>query len=197
MILLWQNSRLPRRQSMRVALLGGGMIARLVLEHVRGGEFPGMEIVALAGRNGSSRGRALAREFGVSYVSSRAALVAARPAAVVEAASHDAVREHLVALLEAGIGVVVLSIGALADDRLRYAAEDAARRSGALLYVPSGGIGGLDALKAACAAAVDEVSMPLAYPPAAGKGIPHVAALSFELDRPRSAQTLFAGPARV
>src|SRR2546426_11535660 len=104
MILLWQNSRLPRRQSMRVALLGGGTIARLVLQHVRGGEFPGMEIVALAGRNGSSRGRALAREFGVSYVSSRAALVAARPAAVVEAASHDAVREHLVALLEAGIG---------------------------------------------------------------------------------------------
>src|SRR5882672_7272846 len=152
MILLWQNSRLPRRQSMRVALLGGGTIARLVLQHVRGGEFPGVEIVAVAGRNGSSRGSALAREFGVSYVAGRAALVAARPAAVVEAASHDAVREHLVALLEAGIHVVVLSVGALADDRLRHAAEDAARRSGALLYVPSGGIGGLDALKAACAA---------------------------------------------
>src|SRR2546422_2437760 len=143
MILLWQNSRLPRRQSMRVALLGGGTIARLVLQHVRGGEFPGMEIVALAGRNGSSRGRALAREFGVSYVSSRAALVAARPAAVVEAASHDAVREHLVALLEAGIGVVVLSIGALAPDPLRYAARGAARRSRAPVYRPAGGRGGL------------------------------------------------------
>src|SRR2546428_6634527 len=196
MILLWQNSRLPRRQSMRVALLGGGTIARLVLQHVRGGEFPGMEIVAMAGRNGSSRGRALAREFGVPYVSSRAAVVAARPAAVVEAASHDAVREHLVALLEAGIGVVVLSIGALADDRLRYAAEDAARRSGALLYVPSGGIGGLDALKAACAAGVDEVSIQVAKPPAAWKGIPYVAALGVDLDRLQSAHTLFEGPAR-
>ena len=164
---------------MRVALLGGGTIARLVLQHVRGGEFPGMEIVALAGRNGSSRGRALAREFGVSYVSSRAALVAARPAAVVEAASHDAVREHLVALLEAGIGVVVLSIGALADDRLRYAAEDAARRSGALLYVPSGGIGGLDALKAACAAGVDEVSIQVAKPPVAAEEPLHAELKSF------------------
>src|SRR5437667_11255325 len=128
MILLWQNSRLPRRQSMRVALLGGGTIARLVLEHVRGGEFPGMEIVALAGRNGSSRGRALAREFGVSYVSSRAALVAARPAAGVEAASHDAVRDHLVALLEAGIGVVVRAIGPRADARCAHPAEEALRR---------------------------------------------------------------------
>src|SRR2546425_11096777 len=145
MILLWQNSRLPRRQSMRVALLGGGTIARLVLQHVRGGEFPGMEIVALAGRNGSSRGRALAREFGVSYVSSRAELVAARPAAVAEAASHDAVREHLVALLEAGIGGGGLSIGALARGRLRYAAADAARGSRGVLFLSSGGVGGVGA----------------------------------------------------
>lgn len=181
---------------MRVALLGGGTIARLVLQHVRGGEFPGVEIVAVAGRNGSSRGSALAREFGVSYVAGRAALVAARPAAVVEAASHDAVREHLVALLEAGIHVVVLSVGALADDRLRHAAEDAARRSGALLYVPSGGIGGLDALKAACAAGVDEVSIQVAKPPLAWKGIPYVAALGVDLDRLQSAHTLFEGPAR-
>src|SRR3979409_236252 len=90
MILLWQNSRLPRRQSMRVALLGGGTIARLVLQHVRGGDVPGVEIVALAGRNGSSRGRALAREFGVSYVAGRAALVAARPTALKGAASPNA-----------------------------------------------------------------------------------------------------------
>src|SRR2546430_6405148 len=128
MILLWQNSRLPRRQSMRVALLGGGTIARLVLQHVRGGEFPGMEIVALAGRNGSSRGRALAREFGLSYVSSRAALVAARPAAVVEAASHDAVREHLVALLAAGSSVVANFVRALGCHRVWFCCAGSATR---------------------------------------------------------------------
>src|SRR3989442_10161768 len=183
MILLWQNSRLPRRQSMRVALLGGGTIARLVLEHVRGGEFQGVEIVALAGRNGSSRGRALAREFGVSYVAGRAALVAARPAVVVGAASHHALREHLVALLEAGIGVVVLSAGALADERLRHAAEDAARRSGALLYVPSGGIGGLGGPNAARAPGLHERPIHGAKPPGAREGIPYVAGLGVELER--------------
>jgi aspartate dehydrogenase len=180
---------------MRVAVLGAGTIARLLLQHVRGGELPGVEIVALAGRSGASRGAALAREFAVPYVAGRAALLASRPAAVVEAASHDAVREHLVALLEAGINVVVLSAGALADERLRHAAEDAARRCGALLYVPSGGIGGLDALKAACAAGVDEVSIQVAKPPRAWKGIPYVAALGVDLDRLQSARTLFEGPA--
>jgi aspartate dehydrogenase len=177
---------------MRVALLGGGTIARLVLEH----RPPGIEIVALCGRGPGSRGAALAREFGVPYTVGRDELLAARPAAVVEAASHDAVREHLVPLLDAGISVVVLSAGALADDRLRVQAERAAAGSGALFYVPSGGIGGLDALKTACLAGVDEVSIQVAKPPQAWKGIAYVERLAVDLDRLQSARTLFEGPAR-
>ena len=93
---------------MRVALLGGGTIARLVLQHAERGEIPGVRLVAVAGRSASSRGAGLSREFGVPYVVGREALLAQHPDAVLEAASHDAVREHLVALLEAGVGVVVL-----------------------------------------------------------------------------------------
>ena len=179
---------------MRVAVLGGGTIARLMLEHRA--ELAGIEMVAIAGRNAASRGRALAAEFGVAYVVGREALLAQRPEAVVEAASHEAVREHLVPLLEAGVGVVVLSAGALADDALRVAAERAAERSGALFYVPSGGIGGLDALKTACLAGVDEVSIQVAKPPAAWMGIPYVERLGVELAGLEEPAVLFDGPAR-
>lgn len=181
---------------MRVALLGGGTIARLVLQHTQRGEIPGVEIVALAGRGPGSRGAALSREFGVPYVVGRDALLARKPQAVVEAASHDAVREQLVPLLDAGVAVVVLSAGALADDGLRLAAEAAAAKSGAFFLVPSGGIGGLDALKTACLAGVDEVSIQVAKPPAAWKGIPFVEALGVDLDRLEQPRTLFEGPAR-
>ena len=177
---------------MRVALLGGGTIARLVLQH----RTPGIEVVALAGRGPNSRGVALAKEFSVPYVVGRDRLLAARPAVVVEAASHEAVREHLVPLLEAGVSVIVLSAGALADDGLRARAEQAAAASGALLYVPSGGIGGLDALKTACLAGVDQVSIRVAKPPAAWKGIPYVEKLGVDLDALRAPRTLFEGPAR-
>jgi aspartate dehydrogenase len=177
---------------MRVALLGGGTIARLVLQH----RTPGIEVVALAGRGPNSRGVALAKEFSVPYVVGRDRLLAARPAVVVEAASHEAVREHLVPLLEAGVSVIVLSAGALADDGLRVRAEQAAAASGALLYVPSGGIGGLDALKTACLAGVDQVSIRVAKPPAAWKGIPYVEKLGVDLDALRAPRTLFEGPAR-
>jgi aspartate dehydrogenase len=177
---------------MRVALLGGGTIARLVLEQLP----PGIEIVALAGRGGSSRAQGLAREFGVFYAENRDQLLATRPAVVVEAASHEAVREHLVPLLNAGVSVVVLSAGALADDALRAGAEGAAAKSGALFYVPSGGIGGLDALKTACLAGVDEVSIQVAKPPQAWQGIAYVEKLGVDLARLPGAKTLFDGPAR-
>jgi aspartate dehydrogenase len=182
---------------MRIGLIGGGTIARLVLENVRRGELGAFEVAALMGRaGGAPRARDLAREFGVKYLEEREALIAARPQAVIEAASHEAVRQHLVALLEAGIGVVVLSAGALIDDALRLAAERAAARTGALLYVPSGGIGGLDVLKTACLAGVDEASIQVSKPPVAWKGIPYVEARGFDLEQLKAPLTLFEGSAR-
>lgn len=193
----------PRQQSyqlqnkVRVAVLGGGTIARLVLEQSRAGQLPRVEFIALSGRTGASRGAALAREFKIAYVVGGSQLIEQKPDVVLEAASHEAVREHLVPFLEHGISVIVLSAGALTDDRLRHDAEQAAEKSGALLYVPSGGIGGLDALKSACRAGVDEVSIQVSKPPAAWKGIPYVEALGIDLGRLKAPHTLFEGTARA
>jgi aspartate dehydrogenase len=182
---------------MRIALIGGGTIAQLVLEHVRSASLGTFEVVALMGRaGGAPRARRLAQESGVRYVERREELLAQRPQAVIEAASHEAVRAHLVPLLDAGVGVVVLSAGALVDDAIRTAAEQAAARSGALLFVPSGGIGGLDALKTACLAGVDEASIQVAKPPAAWKGIPYVEQNGFQLDALKEPVVLFEGSAR-
>jgi aspartate dehydrogenase len=181
---------------LRVALLGGGTIGRLILEHGRRHGLRGIEMVGVAGRGPTSRGAALAREFGLRYAPDRAALLELHPQVVLEAASHEAVRESLVDFLGRGISVVVLSAGALADDALRRDAEEAAEASGALMYVPSGGIGGLDALKTACLAGVDEASIQVAKPPAAWKGIRYVEEKRIALDRLEGPLTLFEGPAR-
>lgn len=181
---------------MKLALLGGGTIARLVLSHLRSGSLPGVEVIAICGRSPTSPAAAFAKECAIPYVLGTEALVRTAPEVVLEAASHEAVREHLVSLLEAGMSVIVLSAGALADDKLRADAARAAAKSGATLYVPSGGIGGLDALKTACIAGVDEVTIQIAKPPAAWKGIPFVDALGVDLGSLSTAVTLFEGPAR-
>jgi len=181
---------------MRIGIIGGGAIARLVLEHIRDGALEGVQVAAIAGRSAQSRVKPLARDFGVPFVIGLEALAAAKPDAVVEAASHDAVREYGEALLGRGISFLALSGGALCDDALRNRLERAAAQHRALLYVPSGGIGGLDALKAVCVAGADEVSIAVTKPPAAWKGIPYVEKLGVDLDRISAATVLFEGSAR-
>ena len=181
---------------MRIGIIGGGVIARLFLEHIRGGDMGEAEVVAIQGRNETSRGKALAAAFKVPYVTSLDALMAQRPAMVIEAASHAAVRDHAELLLNHGIAVMVLSGGALCDDALRARLENAAARHKALLYVPSGGIGGLDALKAVCVAGADSVEIAVTKPPAAWKGIAYVEKMNLDLDRLSGPVTLFEGSAR-
>ena len=181
---------------MRVGIIGGGTIARLLLDHIRRGDLGGAQVVAIAGRSGASRGKPLAQEYGAAFVTGAEGLAAQLPEVVVEAASHEAVREYAEPLLAGGIAVIVLSAGAMCDNALRERLEAAARRSGALLYVPSGGIGGLDALKAACIAGVDEVTIAVTKPPAAWRGIAYVEKLGIDLGGLREACVLFEGSAR-
>ena len=181
---------------MRIGIIGGGVIARLVLEHLHDGALGDVEVAAICGRSEASKGKPLAAAFGVPFVVGLDALAAAGAEVVVEAASHDAVRQYAEPLLARGISFVALSGGALCDDALRERLERTAAKHRALLYVPSGGIGGLDVLKAACMAGADEVSIAVTKPPVAWKGIPYVEKLGLDMDRLSAAAVLFEGSAR-
>ncbi len=181
---------------MRVAIIGGGTIATLFIDHIRRGDLGDAQVVAVVGRNDASRGKPLADEHGIAYVTTLDELLAQSPEVVVEAASHEAVREFGEALLNKGIALIVLSGGALCDDTLRANLEAAANKTGALLYVPSGGIGALDALKAAALSGMDSVTISVAKPPVAWKGIPYVEQLGVDLAGMKHAHVLFDGTAR-
>lgn len=99
-------------------------------------------------------------------------LIAAQPALVVECATHDAVRETVPQLLRAGIDVVIVSIGALADANTRDTLDAAALQGRARATVVSGAIGGLDVLRAGALAGLEEVTYIGRKPPRAWKGTP-------------------------
>ena len=181
---------------MRIAIIGGGVMARLILDSVKQGTLGEATVVAIAGRNDASKGRPLAQSHGIPFVTTIDALLSTNPTAVIEAASHDAVRSHALPVLERGIAFIVLSGGALTDDAFRARVETAAARNNAMLYVPSGGIGGLDALKGVCAAGAEHVEIAVTKPPAAWKNIPYVERLGVDLDRMGGAVVLFEGTAR-
>ena len=124
----------------RVGLIGLGAVGRDVIETFRA-EGMSIEIVVLARRANA--------DANVEYCVRRTdELIAMRPKLVIEAAGHGAVAEHVVAILRAGIPVVLASIGALADDALRNHVTEAAQIGRASLIFPSGAIGALDYIRA-------------------------------------------------
>jgi len=70
-----------------------------------------------------------------------------KPAVIVEAASQQAVRDYIAKILAENIELIVMSVGALLDLKLKSNK----------IYIPSGAIGGLDAISSAAIAGIDEV----------------------------------------
>ena len=104
---------------------------------------------------------------------------------VVEAASQAALVDLAPRVLSRGLPLIALSVGALADDAFREAVTRIAREKGGRLLVPSGAIGGLDAVRAAAEGGIDEVTLVTAKPPG-GFGLVDV----------NERRVLFEGPAR-
>ncbi len=90
-----------------------------------------------------------ALKFPVKIVQSFEELLRCRPTVIVEAASQQAAKEYVAKIVAAKIELIVMSTGALLD-----MAVDLSR-----VHVPSGAIGGLDAIASAGLAGIDEVSL--------------------------------------
>jgi aspartate dehydrogenase len=85
--------------------------------------------------------------FPVTIAQSVDEMLAAKPKVIVEAASQQAAKDYVPKIVSAGVELIVMSTGALLDLDV-----DLSR-----VHVPSGAIGGLDALSSAALAGVDEV----------------------------------------
>ena len=121
------------------------------------------------------------------------ALLRLAPRVIVECAGHGALRTHGAAILSAGIDLVVASVGALADAALESSLRTAAIGGGRLI-IPSGALGGLDALGAARLAGLDEVAYTSRKAPTAWSGTK--AESLIDLSRVKAASTFFEGSAR-
>ena len=84
---------------------------------------------------------------------------------VIEAASPQAVVDIIPEILKKGKDVIIMSIGALMDSKLRENLENIARENNSRIYAPSGAIVGLDGIKAASIGKISEVSLVTRKPP--------------------------------
>ncbi|WP_323778912.1 aspartate dehydrogenase [Leisingera sp.] len=127
-------------------------------------------------------------------VTSVPALLEARPDLLIECAGHAVVKAHLPEVLRSGVDTILVSIGALADDRLHADLRAAAREGDARLILPAGAVGGIDLLSALGAAGGLEVTYRGIKPPKAWTGTP--AEESLDLDHLGERAIFFTGNAR-
>lgn len=140
----------------RIVIIGFGAIGRLLYDRLMmDGDL--LRVVGLVVRPDRVAEVRAAVDADVAVCASVSDTLSAQPTLFVECAGHAALREHAAPALKAGIDLLVASVGALADADLEAQLVATACGSGAHILLPSGALGGLDALAAARESGLDEV----------------------------------------
>lgn len=176
------------RDPRKVAVIGFGAMARSLEQSLR---KAGSDIAVTAALISKATD---VEHDGVVFFRDVDGLVAWGPSVVVECASHEAVKDHVPALLRAGVDVIVVSIGSLGDATLLNSLDMAAEHGNSRLTVVSGAVGGLDALRSAKLGGLDRVMYTGTKPPAAWKGTP--AEKFYDLSSLTEPTVIFKGNAR-
>ncbi len=116
---------------------------------------------------------------------------------VVEAASQAAVKEVAVATLTGSKNVMIMSVGALADASLLEQIKTLAKEHHCQIYVPSGAIGGLDAVKSASMRRIDSVTLTTRKPVKGLLGAPFVVKNKLDIEKFTEPTEIFSGPASI
>lgn len=174
---------------MKIGIIGAGAIAQYVAQQLR---LRGLGPHVILARSAPPPEAQEALD-GVDYVQ-RVQSLPQDISVMVDCAGHGALVQHGVALLERGIALVTLSLGALADDALHADLERAARAGKTRLHLASGAIGALDCLRAAKIGGLADVVYIGRKPPQAWRG--SAAEHVLKLDGLSSPATHFRGSAR-
>ena len=180
---------------LNLAIIGCGAIGGAVAAAVLDEELPGVRLVGIldiAVNEVTDR----AKRAGVPVVQQIEDLLALEPGLVLEAAGHQALIAHGRAVAAAGIDLLPMSVGALADEALRTELFALADRSDTTIYISSGALGCLDVLRASHAlGSLEEVVMTSTKRPAALTGQPYLVEHGIDVDDLDAPLTVFDGSA--
>ena len=181
---------------MRLAMVGTGAIGAYLLQAISEGIAGAVDVVAVADVvDRTDHLAALAGRLGCTWHTDPMDVLAAFPDVIVEAAAPAVVRDFAGRWLDGGANVLTMSVGALADPALLRDLAATAERAGRQVLVPSGAIGGLDAIRAAKIGGLDAVELRTTKPPRALKDAPYLIATGVDVDAFSQPTVVFDGTA--
>ncbi|CAB3289346.1 putative L-aspartate dehydrogenase [Methanocaldococcus lauensis] len=131
----------------KIGIVGCGVIGSFISKKVVDGTIKNAKIIAVYDRN-LEKSKKLSELTGAKICKSIDELVNEDLDLVVECASVKAVEEVATKSLINNKDVLIMSVGALVDKDLFLKLKNLAKKIGRKIYIPSGAIGGLDAIKA-------------------------------------------------
>lgn len=129
-----------------LGIVGCGHLGSIVAKAWKEGLLPGYELIGVASRSEESAKR-LAKETGCRSCASIEELIDMKPDFIAETASVKMVKEYALSILQHGIQLVVLSIGAFADADFFEKVKETAAENQVKVHIASGAIGGFDVLR--------------------------------------------------
>lgn len=143
---------------MKVGIIGAGAIGEFILQSLNKDFDEGIKVKSVFVRD-EVKYKHLTDEYDIDLYTDFASFVASDIDVIVEAANIEAVKSYIPEALKEK-DVVIISIGALADETFLKELEQVAESYKRSVYLPSGGIGGLDLLQSAHALGdVEKVSL--------------------------------------
>ncbi len=179
----------------KVGLLGCGTIGSQLALAVDSQKVPNASIVALFDiyenstqnlKNKLKTNPTAYSDFG-DFLSSGADIV-------VEAASQEAVRAFGKTVLEAGKDLMIMSVGALADNSLLEELLQSSSMKGGRIYVPTGAIAGIDAIRSV-KHLLESVTLTTTKNPKALAGAPFFETNKVKLDNIAESTVIYEGTA--
>lgn len=183
-----------KRCLMKVALIGCGFIGQTIAGAIKEGAIDA-SLVCIFDRNRENVEAVSAMFDDVKIAESASDVIGSDADLVIEAASIDALKQYAVEVLKSGKSLMAMSVGAFADRELLESIEKVAGENDVKVYLPSGAVGGLDALKSAAGAVLSDVSLVTTKPPKSLGGNQYLVDRGIDVDTIKERQVLYEGSA--
>lgn len=180
---------------MDIALIGCGFIGTLIAEHIAAGDLP-LKLKLALDRNPEKVERIQAMfDKPPAVAESIDDITASDVNLVIEAASIEAVHSFAKPLLSSGKDMMIMSVGAFSTPGFYKTIEEICNRNQAKVFLPSGAIGGLDAISSAAVGRLDSVALTTIKNPSSLEGAPYVVENEIKLSEIKERTKIFSGSA--
>ena len=179
----------------RIGLLGCGAIGTQIALAIDSGKIPG--VLTHIYDNSKDASISLASKLNhTPIIVENSHLLSSNPIdIIVEAASQDAVKDVALSVLQNKRDLMIMSVGALLDESIHDILSDACKDFKKTIYLPSGAIAGLDAIKSV-KDELEFVSITTTKHPRSLKGAKFFEHSEIDLDAITLPTTIFEGTAK-